>query len=110
MREIGSRWADAMEDRQAWGGALPVDPSAISFPGRVRPTGWGRVVEVEALRDGEPTVLEPADPELAEVSRWGRLQVDDVGALLSSAALCSARPWSRSACASWWPCRWSAPT
>ena len=73
MREIGSRWADAMEDRQAWGGALPVDPSAISFPGRVRPTGWGRVVEVEALRDGEPTVLEPADPELAEVSRWGRL-------------------------------------
>jgi len=31
------------------------------------------MVEVEALRDGEPTVLEPADPELAEVSRWGRL-------------------------------------
>src|SRR5580693_4828017 len=65
LREVGHQWSQVCADPHVWRRALPVDPNLGSFPDpkEVRPTRFGRFVQVQSA----PTPEVEATPQ-AEVA------------------------------------------
>jgi len=81
LRRVGREWGQVCGNPEVWRRALPVDPSAASYPAStdVRPTRFGRFVAVQS--DSPPKVQATKEDE-AEPSPSGRLLYQGRRALL----------------------------
>jgi amino acid transporter len=72
LRRVGREWGQVCGNPDVWRRALPVDPSAASFPAStdIHPTRFGRFVAVQSA--AEPEVQATQEDE-AEPSSSGRL-------------------------------------
>jgi len=71
LRRVGREWGRVCGNPEVWRRALPVDPTAASYPARaeIRPTRFGRFVPVQSTSPPEVQATQEAE---AEPSRSGR--------------------------------------
>ncbi len=75
LRRVGHEWGQVCGNPELWRRALPVDPSAASYPAStdVRPTRFGRFV---AVQSSLPPAVQATKEAEAEPTRSGRLVYD----------------------------------
>jgi amino acid transporter len=79
LRRVGHEWGQVCGNPEVWRRALPVDPSAASYPADVRPTRFGRFV---AVQSASPPEVQATKEDEAEPSPKGRLLYHGRRALL----------------------------
>ena len=73
LRQVGGHWSRAVGPRQAWLGALPVDPGLHRFPDSLEPGRGGRFAAVDFAETEDSTELVATAHAGAGTSRFGRV-------------------------------------
>ena len=73
LRQVGGHWSRALGPRQAWLGALPVDPGLHRFPDSLEPGRGGRFAAVDFAETEDSTELVATAHAGAGTSRFGRV-------------------------------------
>jgi amino acid transporter len=73
LRQVGGHWSRSVGPRQAWLGALPVDPGLHRFPDSLEPGRGGRFAAVDFVETEDSTEIVATAHAGAGTSRFGRM-------------------------------------